>query len=98
MTNNQPVETLDFASFKSKVGKYEVDVVKLDLAYRLHDPRSWTAIINPGKENLIVTYFINRSDYRDRSFDVLSSGRNILDIDPEDVYQTIELLTKKTQD
>jgi hypothetical protein len=90
MTN----QLIEYGTFQSKVEKYECKCQKLDVFYGKADSRCWTAIINPNKENLFVTYHINRYDIGDSSFDVLSSEKILLEIDPEDIYQTVELLLK----
>lgn len=83
---------IDYAIFQSKIEKYECKCQKLDIYYNKSDSRCWTALINPDTDNVLVTQHINRYDLGDTSFDVLSSEKNITDVDIDDIYQTVELL------
>jgi DNA-binding sugar fermentation-stimulating protein len=89
-------ETLDFPTFKGKLGKYDITASKMDIYYKQHDPRAWTAIINSGVENILVTYFINRNDIGERNFDIITENKSYKEVEEEDIYQTIDLLVKKT--
>jgi hypothetical protein len=87
---------MDYQTFAGKVKNSNCSVLKLDLVYNHTDCRCWSAIINQGKENIIVTYSVNRSEHGSKEFDILSSNRILTDVDPEDVCEIIEYMTQKT--
>ncbi len=87
---------IDYATFEAKIEKYDHVCRKLEISFNKADSRCWTAIINPNKENIYVTCHANKWEYGDRLFDILASGKIVLDVDPEDVYQTIDLIINKT--
>ena len=86
---------LDYPTFLGKVRQYECQVQKLDLVYHQSDHRCWSAVINPGKENIIVTYGINKYGPGTRFFDVVTSDRVHTDVYQEDVYPMLETLLGK---
>lgn len=88
-------EMLDFPTFKNKLGKYNIDAHKLDVVYRVHDCRSWSALINPGKENIFVTYIVNRDEFNSRSFDIITDDRLTSGIEEDDIYQRLDLIINK---
>ena len=88
-------EIIDYGVFQGKIEKYECKCEKIDIFYSKADSRCWTAIINPTKECIFVTYHINKNEYGDSLFDIVASTRSMTDVDNEDIYQTIELLLNK---
>ena len=83
---------MDYNTFAGKVRNADCFVTKLDLAYNQSDCRCWTAIINQGKENIVVTYSVNRSELGSQAFDVFSSTKILTDVEPEDVCDVVELM------
>lgn len=83
---------IDYSIFQGKIEKYECKCFKLDIYYSKGDSRCWTALVNQNTDNIFVTHHINKYDLGESSFDVISSEKIITDIDPEDIYQTIELI------
>jgi hypothetical protein len=81
---------LDYQTFKSKAQQYECEILKMDIIYHLSDHRCWSAIINPGKENIIVTYGINKYGPGTRYFDVITSDRIYSDVYQDDIYALLE--------
>ena len=92
MRYNNQNEPMDFLTFQQKVGKYEIQSQLLDIMYKHSDPRAWSAVVNPGTHNIVVTYFINRKDLGERNFDIISSRRNFYEVDTDDVFQTLDLI------
>jgi len=86
---------LDYPTFLGKIKHYECNVQKLDIIYHPSDHRCWTALINPEKENIIITYGINKYGPGSRYFDILTSTKTMLDVYQEDVYPIIENLLGK---
>lgn len=88
---------VDFNVFQGKIEKYECKCQKMDMYFNKTDARCWAAVINPNKENIFVIHQVNKYEMGDASFDVLSSEKITTDIDPEDIYQTVELLLNDRQ-
>jgi hypothetical protein len=88
---------VDYSIFQGKIEKYECKCYKLDIFFNKGDSRCWTAVVNPNTDNVFVTHHINKSDLGEATFDVISSDKIITDVDPEDIYQTIELILKDSK-
>ena len=86
---------MDYNTFVGKVRNANCSVVKLDLSYNHADCRCWSVIINQGKDNIIVTYSINRNEYGSQTFDVFSSNKILTDIEPEDICDVIDLMLNR---
>jgi len=86
---------MDYNTFAGKVRNSECSVSKLDLVYNHTDCRCWSAIVNQGKDNIIVTYSVNRSELGSQSFDILSSNKILTDVEPEDICDVIEYMLNK---
>ena len=86
---------MDYNSFAGKIRNSDCSVTKLDLVYNHTDCRCWSALVNQGKENIIVTYSVNRSEFGSQVFDILSSNKILTDIEPEDIFDVIELTLTK---
>lgn len=83
---------IDYNTFASRARKNDLHVTKLDISYPIADTRCWTAIINQGTDNVLVTLNVNRYQFGNQYFDILSSSKTITDVYVEDVYETLELL------
>ncbi len=90
-------EIIDYNVFQGKIEKYECKCDKLDIYYNKGDHRCWTALINPTKECIFVTYSLNKNEYGDSGFDIIASNCSMFDVNSEDIYQTIEPLLIKKQ-
>lgn len=67
---------------------------RLDIIYNESDSRLWTAVINGGS-NILVTLHINKLDYGQKTFDVLSEKKRYIQIELSDVFSIInECLTQ----
>lgn len=88
-------EIIDYGIFQGKIEKYECKCEKLNIFYNKADIRCWTAIINPTTDCIFVTYHINKNEYGDSGFDIISSGKSVFNIDSEIIYQTIEIMLNK---
>ena len=87
-------EKIDYADFSKNLAKNETSTFKLDIYYNKADSRCWTALVNQGVDNIIVTYHTNKEFLGDSSFDILSSDRIFSGVDPEHIYDILdELLT-----
>ncbi len=86
----QRTEILDYQAFINGLGKLNISVSKLDIGYNRADSRCWTAVINPGKDNVLVTFHANKRHLGDQTFDVISSEKIYTDLDPEFVYDVID--------
>jgi hypothetical protein len=87
---------MEYKSFAETVIKYDCVVTKLEISYIHADPRCWSALVNQGSDNILVTHNINRSSHGEQLFDVFSSTKILTDIEPYDVYDVIELMIKRT--
>lgn len=89
--------TVDYSTFTQNLAKFDTQTFKLDIYYNKGDSRCWTALVNQKEDNVIVTYHINKEQFGDHSFDILSSERTFLNIEPEFIYDILdEILTKNT--
>ncbi len=86
-------QVLEYSDFIKNLAKYNTEAFKLDIWYTRADSRCWSVVINPGLDNIIVTYHINRRHLHDESFDILSSDKIYHDVEPESVFDVIDLLT-----
>lgn len=84
---------IDYQAFSSILKDNGCTVSKLDIIYNISDHRSWTAVVNSGTDNIIVTYTINKNGIGNRYFDVITDKKVLTDIYVEDIYQVIEKLT-----
>ncbi|HRO65918.1 MAG TPA: hypothetical protein PKU78_06850 [Candidatus Dojkabacteria bacterium] len=81
---------VDYNWFVTQAKKHELDIVKLDVIYPMTDTRCWSAVINPNRDNVIVTFNINRYNVGNGYFDILSSSKNIVNVYISDIFETIE--------
>lgn len=89
------MEYIDYNTFASRIKSSGHTIHKMDISYPMADTRCWTALINQGKDNLLVTLNINRYQVGNQYFDVLFDSKIITDIYVDDIYDTISLLTKE---
>jgi hypothetical protein len=86
---------MDYNTFAGKIKSADCSVSKLDIVYNYTDCRCWSAIVNQGSDNIVVTYNVNRSELGSQAFDIFSSTRILTDVEPEDIYSTIEYIRSK---
>lgn len=87
---------MEYNTFAGNVRKSNCTVVKLDVAYNHSDSRCWSAIVNQGTDNIIVTHSINRAEYGAHVFDIFTATKVITDIEVEDVYEAIDLIVNRS--
>jgi hypothetical protein len=87
---------IDYNTFESHVKNLGYQVFKLDVNYNQADHRCWTAVINPGAENFLVTFTINKGNFGAHYFDLVTQDRTIMDIYTSDIYDIITDLLGKT--
>lgn len=85
---------IDYQTFAGRIKKSDLDIYKLDTSYPTADTRCWTALINQGTDNILVTFNVNRYQPGNQYFDILSKDKVITDIYVDDIYDTIDLLIK----
>lgn len=86
---------MDYNTFAGTVKKSDCTVTKLDIGYNQIDCRCWSALINQGTDNIIVTHSVNRSEYGTQCFDIFTSTKIITDVEAEDISETVDLLISK---
>jgi hypothetical protein len=87
------INTGDYLTFKGKVERADGIVCqKLDIIYHVSDSRVWTAVINPSKENVIVTFHANRTFLGEASFDILADRKEFKNVDHEFIHDVLEPL------
>lgn len=68
---------MKFEEFNSQLGDdCGASSEKLNVIYNESDTRCWTAIVRSGKDNIFVTYHVNKEEYGNRGFDILA-GRQM---------------------
>ena len=88
---------MEYSTFTGNLKKSNCSVTKLETIYNQADCRCWSAIINQGSDNVIVTHSVNRYSQGTQLFDVFASSKIVADVEPEDVFDTIDLLVTKTE-
>ena len=83
-------ELIDFVTFANNLAKFETKIFKMDIFYPKGDSRTWTALLNQGTDNVLVTYHINKNFHGDHTFDIVASDSTFVDVDPEYVYDTLD--------
>lgn len=86
---------MDYNTFAGNVKKSHYTVLKLDTAYNHADCRCWTALINQGRDNIIVTHSVNKTDIGTQTSDIFSSQRIMTDVENEDLFDVIDLFVSK---
>lgn len=88
---------IDYNTFESHVKNLGADVTKLDVIYNMADHRCWTALINPLKENILVTFTMNKDRFGTYLFDIITQDRTSLDVFAVDIYDILgDMLHKNT--
>ena len=87
---------MDYSTFAGNLKKTNASVAKLDLAYNHTDCRCWSAVVNQGAENIIVTHSVNRGEHGAQNFDVFTSTRIITDVEPDDIFDTIDMIVNRS--
>lgn len=90
-------EITEYPVFLTKIAKIDLKVQKLDIIYNKVDSRCWSAIVDPIDQNIIVTYHINKLEFGDRVYDIVTSTKSYIDIEEHQIYELLEDLTRKTQ-
>ena len=85
-------DTIDYATFNSKITNYGCICEKLDIMFNVADHRCWSAVVNPNGENIIVTFHINKHQLGEKYFDVLTQNYVYEDIYTDSIYDLIESL------
>lgn len=70
---------------------------KLFSEYGTHDPRSWTAIVDPGVASVLVTCYNNHSNLGEEYFEIYDGGQfvpNNFKIKTSSIEVVIEYLVK----
>jgi len=65
--------------------------------YGTHDPRSWTALIDPGMSSIFVTCFNNKTELGEEFFEMYDGGQYIPDafkINTSSIEVIVEYLVK----
>lgn len=88
---------MEYLKFADNVKKIDCNVTKLSISYNQADSRCWTALINQNIDNIVVTHHINKYEYGTQLFDIFSSKKIITDVEIDDLYDTIDLLIKRTE-
>ena len=86
---------MDYNIFTNNIQKSGFKVHKLDISYNLGDTRCWSVLLNPETDNIVITYNINRYELGTQLFDILSAKSILTDVEVEDIYDTLELLSEK---
>lgn len=89
------IPVVEYKTFEDNIKRFNLECYKLDVVYHVSDCRYWTAVVNPKKENIFVTFHVNNTQIGDRFFDVLSSEKTISYVYVEDIYDTIDLIVNK---
>jgi hypothetical protein len=89
------MEYIDYQTFSSRMKSNGHTVHKMDITYPLADTRCWTAQINKGTDNILVTLNVNRYQIGNQYFDILADSRNIVDVYIEDIYDTVNLMIRE---
>lgn len=93
MTKNY-TPSLAYEDFVRNLANVNAKPFKLDIYYNRGDSRCWSALLNQGTDNVIVTYQINKDYLGHQCIDILSSDRTMVGIEPEYVYDILdEILT-----
>jgi hypothetical protein len=86
---------MDYNNFAGRLKNTNLTVQRMNISYPQIDTRCWTAIINKGTDNIFVTYNVNRNDIGTQYFDILSSDKTLANVEYEDIFDTIDLITTK---
>lgn len=84
---------IDYTTFESAIKNLGLSCTKLDIIYNVSDHRCWTAIINPGQNNILVTFSINKHKLGDHYFDIITDNRTAMDVWTDDIYDIIADIT-----
>jgi hypothetical protein len=86
---------LSYEDFVRNLANVSARPQKLDIYYNKVDSRCWSALLNQGTDNVIVTFHLNKDHLGHQCIDIMSSSRTMIGIEPEYVYDIIdELLTQ----
>ena len=80
---------IDYPTFESNIKAFGATSAKLDVIYNHSDHRCWSAVVDPGKSNIIVTFTLNKGDHGTYYFDIITQDRTSMDIYVDDIYDII---------
>ena len=83
---------MDYPTFANNVQKTH-SIQKLDLIYNYADSRCWTALIDRGVSNILVTYHVNKYELGTQYFDIFYGDSVLSDVEIDEIYDTLELIT-----
>lgn len=86
---------IDYNTFESHVKNLDANCFKLDINYNMADHRCWSAVVNPGQENIIVTFTMNKDRYGTYFFDIITQDRTSMDVYAVDIYDILGDLLHK---
>jgi hypothetical protein len=87
---------MDYNTFAGRLKNTNLTVTRQNISYNQADTRCWTAIVNKGTDNIIVTYNVNRYEQGTQYFDIVSSSKILTDVEPDEILDTIELIVSKS--
>lgn len=88
---------MDFNNFAGRLKNTNYLVNRQNISYNHSDTRCWTAIVNQGTDNIIVTYNVNRYDLGTQYFDIFSSNKILTDVEVDDVFDVIEQIVTRSK-
>lgn len=85
---------MKFNEFKKVVSNnHFLECVRLPIIYHESDSRCWTAIVDPGNLNIMVTYHVNKGNIGSSGFDMISSYKKSTLIPESELMDEIATLT-----
>jgi hypothetical protein len=82
---------MDYPTFANNIQKTHT-IQKLGLIYNYTDTRCWTALIDRGVSNVLVTYHVNKYELGTQYFDIFYSGNVLSDIETDEIYDTLDMI------
>lgn len=74
---------------KTTLTENEVPYSQMTWKHSRSDCRVWTMNIDPGKSNIFLVYYVNRSDLEDNGYDILSSQGTYTGLDSDSVLDKV---------
>lgn len=65
---------------------------RLSINYNEGDTRCWSAIVDKGNSNLIITYHVNKTDFRHKCFDLLGHRKQLIEVSEDEIYDKIKTI------
>lgn len=79
--------------FTSKLSNFGFTISNMNIPYSKIDSRCWSISVSRGNDVCVVTYFQNRGDIGNNSFDIMHE-RVQTHIPIVDIFETIDSLLK----